>query len=91
MAEAEKYIAISISAPGDEIWGFMKSTFAIRYQQKNNWYCVAYSLALALHFIGGCDHIINQIVILASIIDRKDYKFQAEIIKTTYNHEFKPD
>ena len=34
MAEVGKPIAISAGAPGDEVWGFMKSTFAIRYQQK---------------------------------------------------------
>ena len=91
MAEAGKLIAISVGAPGDEVWGFMKSTFAIRYQQEDNWYCVAYSLASALHFIGGCDHIIKIIVNLASVIDGQDYKFQANMIKTTYNHVFKPD
>ena len=69
----------------------MKSTIAIRYQQQKKWYCIAYSLASALYFIGGCDHIINDIVNLASVIDGKDYKFQVEIIKNTYNHAFKSD
>ena len=91
MKQPEEGIAISIGAPGEEVQGFMKSTVAIRFRQKDNWYCVAYSLASALHFIRGCDHIINDIFNLASIIDRKDYKFQAKIIKNTYNHAFKSD
>ena len=69
----------------------MKSTVAIRFRQKDNWYCVAYSLASALHFIGGCDHIYNEIVKLASVIDAKDYIFQAEMIENTYNHAFRSD
>ena len=91
MKQPEEGIAISIGVPGEEVWGFMKSTVAIRFRQKDNWYCVAYSLASALHFIGGCDHIYNEIVKLASVIDGKDYKFQAEMIKNTYNHAFKSD
>ena len=83
--------AISIGAPGEEVWRFMKSTVAIRFRQKDNWYCVAYSLASALHFIGGCDHIYNEIVKLASAIDGKEYKFQAEMIKNTYNYAFQSD
>ena len=75
MKQPEEGIAISIGAPGEEVWGFMKSTVAIRFRQKDNWYYVAYSLASPLHFIGGCDHIYNEIVKLASVIDAKDYKF----------------
>ena len=52
-------IAISMGAPGEEVWHFMKSKILIKYQQKDEWYCLTHGLTSALHFVGNCDHIIK--------------------------------
>ena len=84
-------ISISISAPGKEVWDYMKIDIVIRYLQKNKWYCVTYGLASALDYTGNCYHVIKELLQLAPCINGKKFKHQAEMIKNTYNYVFKSD
>ena len=47
------------------------------------------SLDSALDYIGNCEHIIIDILKLAPSIDGKDFKYQAKMIKNTYNYAFR--
>ena len=91
MADPSKLIDIIIGAPAEEVWDYMKINITISYPQKNKWYCVTYSLVSALDYVGNYDHIISMILKLAPSIDGKDFKYQEDMIKSTYNYAFKHD
>lgn len=67
----------------------MKTEVQMMYLQNDDWYCVTNSLASALDYIGNYENIIIDLLKLAPLIDGKDFKYQAKIIKNNYNYAFR--